>query len=165
MTEVVDPPAARVVADLLDRPDPGPELLAWQAPDGRWQDVRSAHIDGYIQANAAVPATAKAFRTWAGTVICAAALARADLDGRFASGRGGRRQLSAAVMATSELLGNTPRVARASYIHPGVVDGWTEGTTVAAAVEAAGTAELHRLWLAPTVQEAVHDLLAARGPR
>ncbi|HYT10215.1 MAG TPA: hypothetical protein VEL73_06090, partial [Mycobacteriales bacterium] len=129
--------------------------------NGRWLDVRSAHVNGYIHSNASVPATAKAFRTWAGTVIAAAALARGDLDGRFGSERGRRRQLSAAVKATSELLGNTPAVTRASYIHPGVIEAWAEGRTVADAVAAERAETLHRLWLAPAVQTAVHDLLAA----
>ena len=68
--------------------------------------------------------------------------------------------------ATAALLGNTPAVARASYVHPRVVTAHAEGRTVATAVasaaERAGTDALERVWLDAGLQHAVHELITAR---
>jgi DNA topoisomerase-1 len=76
----------------------------------------------------------------------------------------------AAIKATSRLLGNTPAVARASYVHPAVVEAFEQGRTAEAAVRAArdrsGERRLSVLWRDPKVQDATLDLIATRpdGP-
>jgi DNA topoisomerase-1 len=164
VVEVTDPAVADVVRRLLARDDPGPDLLAWQLPDGRWQRVHSAHVNSYVHALTGIDATAKQFRTWAGTVLAAAALGGAEHEERS------RSALVAAIKATSRLLGNTPAVARASYVHPAVVEAFEQGRTAEAAVRAArersGERRLSVLWRDPEVQDATLDLIATRpdGP-
>ena len=148
---------ARWVAELIERDDPDPALLAWQLPAGSWQPVHSSHVNAFVHTRTGIDATAKQFRTWAGTVLAAAALGGARHDEKARS-----REL-AAIRATSKLLGNTPAVARASYIHPGVLDAFGEGRTTEAAVRAAaarlGDDRLAVLWRDTEVQEATMNLL------
>ena len=157
VVEVTDPAVADVVRRLLARHDPAPELLAWQFPDGRWQRVHSAHVNSYVHAVTGIDATAKQFRTWAGTVLAAAALGGAE------HGERSRSAVVAAIKATSRLLGNTPAVARASYVHPGVVEAYEQGRTAEAAVRAAGDRSGERrlsvLWRDPDVQDATLQLI------
>ena len=73
--------------------------------------------------------SAKDFRTWAGTLVCASALARAGTEaGEGAAAR--KKKVVAAVRETAELLGNTPAICRASYIYPAVLDSFSRGRTV-----------------------------------
>ncbi len=108
-----------------------------------------------------VDASAKSFRTWAGTVLAAAALGGADLTGLARTNA--RSPENAAVQATSKLLGNTPSVARASYIHPAVLSAAKDGRTVhddlAAAAERVGSDRLAAVWTDARLQSAVRRLL------
>jgi DNA topoisomerase-1 len=73
--------------------------------------------------------TSKDFRTWAGTLICANALARleSDLEEGAASRK---RALVAAIKETAEILGNTPAVCRSAYISPEIINSFTRGEVV-----------------------------------
>ncbi|XVV15705.1 DNA topoisomerase IB [Actinoplanes sp. CA-131856] len=166
VAEVTDPAVAAWVRRLITRDDAGAEFLAWQRADGSWQPVHSAHVNAYIHAHTGIDATAKQFRTWAGTVLAAAALGGAHHDHKA------RSKTLAAVRATSALLGNTPAVARASYIHPAVLTAYEEGRTIAPAIaEAAARLNDDRLpvvWRDPAVQSAaaqlISDAVVARPP-
>jgi DNA topoisomerase I len=158
VAEVADPIAAQWAQLLVDRDDDGTEFLAWRRDDGGWQPVHSSHVNAFLHAAAGIDATAKQFRTWAGTVLAASALGGARNDEKANS------PILAAVRATSRLLGNTPAVARASYIHPGVLRAFERGRTIAPAITNASAAlgddRLTTLWQTPSVQQAVSDLLA-----
>ena len=71
--------------------------------------------------------TAKDFRTWHATVTVAAALASVK---RAASRTGRAKQVRAAIIEASELLGNTPTIARSSYVDPRVIDLFEDGVTI-----------------------------------
>jgi DNA topoisomerase I len=161
VVEVRDPAAAAVVRALLRRAEESAALLAWNAGGGHWVHVTSAHVNGYVHALAGIDASAKSFRTWTGTVLAAAALGGADLTGLARPAT--RTPENAAVQATAALLGNTPSVARASYIHPAVLVAARAGHTVAAAVEAAaarvGSPRLAEVWIDPDLQLAVRKIL------
>jgi DNA topoisomerase-1 len=73
--------------------------------------------------------SAKDFRTWHGTVIAAVALAAANEKARTASAR--KRAVAGAMREVAEYLGNTPAVARKSYVDPRVVDLFNDGFTIA----------------------------------
>jgi DNA topoisomerase I len=160
VVDVADPDAARWVRALMARTDPDGSFLAWRLPDGRWHPVHSSHVNAYVHTLTGIDATAKQFRTWAGTVLAAASLGGATPPA--AVGRSKTPEL-AAIKATSVLLGNTPAVARAAYIHPGVLTAHARGRTIAPAVTAAadraGTADLAVLWRDPDVQAAAITLL------
>jgi DNA topoisomerase IB len=73
-------------------------------------------------------------RTWHGTVMAAEAFAAAPEP----TSKTARRRAEAAVMRTvADELGNTPAVARRSYVDPRVVRAYGEGVTVAAALRRA----------------------------
>ena len=116
------------VEELLARDGGGPELLAYQTEDGEWKDVSSTDINAYVKQVVGGEVSAKDFRTWHGTVIAAVALARANEKARTASAR--KRAVSAAMKEVSLYLGNTPSVARASYVDPRLVDLFNDGATI-----------------------------------
>ncbi|MCY1137026.1 DNA topoisomerase IB [Actinoplanes sp. Pm04-4] len=157
VVEVSDPVLAPWARRLLTRADDDPAFLAWSRDDGGWQRVHSSHVNAFIHTFTGIDATARRFRTWAGTVLAAAALGGARHDEKAKS-----PQL-AAVRATSRLLGNTPAVARASYIHPAVLTSFDDGRTIAPAVrdaaDRAGDDRLAVLWRDPAVQQATLGLL------
>jgi DNA topoisomerase-1 len=157
VVDVTDGAVADLVRRLLARDDPDGGLLAWQLPDGRWQAVHSSHVNSYVHAATGIDATAKQFRTWAGTVLAATALGGARHAERS------RSPVVAAMKATSRLLANTPAVARASYVHPGVVQSFEQGRTTADAVHEAserlGDARLAVLWRDAQVQQGALDLI------
>jgi len=67
--------------------------------------------------------TAKTFRTWGGTLA-----AFEYLEDRLNSERAAAREVVAAVDEAAETLGNTRTVARAHYVHPHVLETYTEHT-------------------------------------
>ena len=98
-------------------------LLAWK--DGRrWRSVDSSLVNEYVGQTTGMEATAKDFRTWHATVLAAAALA--ETAGR-ASKTARKRAVAAAMKEVAEFLGNTPTLARSSYVDPRVVDAYEEG--------------------------------------
>jgi DNA topoisomerase I len=108
------------------------ELLAYRA-GRRWVAVRSEDVNGYLKDRAGAPVSAKDFRTWNGTVLAAVALARRG--DRPSSKTARRRAIAAAVREVAVFLGNTPAVARSSYIDPRVIDCFLSGDTIAPAHE------------------------------
>lgn len=119
--EFRDRQVARIVRELLSHSSR--EVFAYQNGEGHLVDVKRRHINDYIREVMGGHFTAKDFRTWAGTLICACALARAaaEMDDHR---RESKRKLVAAVKETAEALGNTPAVCRDSYICPLVTSGF-----------------------------------------
>jgi DNA topoisomerase I len=92
-------------------------LFCWQ--DGAaWHQLHSHDISAYIAGHASGHFTAKEFRTWNATVLMALQLANA---GPPASDRDRRRAIAGAVRSVAEWLGDTPTVARSSYIDPRLI--------------------------------------------
>ena len=121
-----------MVAALKRRRGGGPELLAYKQGQ-RWVDLTAEDVDAYIKDAADGDFTAKDFRTWNATALCAVELAvRADSAGwRTARARVVR---AAAAGEVAVLLGNTPAVCRRSYIDPRVIDRFDAGVTIAEAL-------------------------------
>ena len=116
------------VAELLANNEAGPELLAYQTAAGEWRDVTSTDINAYVKQVVGGEVSAKDFRTWHGTVIAAVALAQANETATTPSKR--KRAVSATMKQVSSYLGNTPTVARASYVDPRLVDLFHDGITI-----------------------------------
>jgi DNA topoisomerase IB len=123
---IVDAPVAAVVKALHRREDDAPELLAFRS--GRqWRDVRSTDINAYLKEHShGCEISAKDFRTWHATVLAAVVLAGSPATSKTAR----RRAVSAAMREVAEYLGNTPAVAKASYVDPRVVDLYHAGTVI-----------------------------------
>lgn len=124
----IDDPSAIDALDVMRRRRGGGDrLLAWK--DGRhWKDLSSSDVNDYIRTCFGIDATAKDFRTWHATVIAASALAETDEPGGTKASR--KRAVSAAMKEVSEFLGNTPTLARTSYVDPRVVEAYERGRTV-----------------------------------
>jgi DNA topoisomerase-1 len=123
---VDDPEVCAVLRELRRRRRGEQRLFAyWDGSAKRWHEVRSDDINGYLRETSGAELTAKDFRTWHGTVRAATALAAA---GRQKSAPKRREVVSAAMRDVAELLGNTPTVARASYVDPRIVDLYQDGT-------------------------------------
>jgi DNA topoisomerase I len=127
-----DERVAEVVRALKRRRGGGPELLAYKDERGRWVDVRSADVNGYLQEALGPGFSAKDFRTWTATVLAAAGLAAED-DGA-STDRQRRAAVVRVVRDVARRLGNTPAVARGSYVDPRVIEHFEEGRTVGDAV-------------------------------
>jgi DNA topoisomerase IB len=123
---VVDPVSGEIVAALRRRRSGGEELLAYKQ-GARWRDVRSQDINDFIKEVTGLDASAKDFRTWNATVLAAVSLAVVD---RPQSHRATERAIRWAVEQVAYHLGNTPAVARGSYIDPRVCDQFRDGRTI-----------------------------------
>ncbi|MDQ3677360.1 MAG: DNA topoisomerase IB [Actinomycetota bacterium] len=128
---VVDPEVARVLATLKRRRGGGAELLAYKH-SGRWRDIKSPDINEYLKEVTGLDVSAKDFRTWGATVIAAIALAVTEPSVVSKTAR--KRAIMRAVKEVAHYLGNTPAVARASYIDPRVFDRYRDGTTIRGAL-------------------------------
>jgi DNA topoisomerase I len=119
--EFRDRQVARIVRQLLRHPSR--EVFAYRNGDGLLVDVKRRHINEYIREVMGADFTAKDFRTWAGTLICACALARAasEIENHKTESK---KKLVAAIKETAAALGNTPAVCRDSYICPLVTGGF-----------------------------------------
>jgi DNA topoisomerase-1 len=128
-----DPELARVLAALADGRRPGARLLAWHADAapparrGAWHPLRPADVNEDIRARTRVDASAKDFRTLRGTIVAADELAR---HGAASSARERNAAEREAVAAAAAALGNTPAVARASYVDPRVFDRYRNGELI-----------------------------------
>jgi DNA topoisomerase-1 len=136
---VVDPAVAGTIERLKRRRGGGDELLAFKAA-GRWYDLKSADINAFLKEATDLDVSAKDFRTWGATVLAAVALSVAD-EAPPASKTARKRAVTRAVKEVAHYLGNTPAVARASYIDPRVFDRFADGRTIAPALVAAGNGD------------------------
>jgi DNA topoisomerase I len=125
--EMRDRTVARIVRELLKLP--GREVFKYMDRGGAVVDVRRRHINQYIKEVMGEHFSAKDFRTWAGTLICACALARAGVAPDDAP-KLRKKKLVEAVKETAQHLGNTPAICRASYIYPPVLSSFERGLVV-----------------------------------
>jgi DNA topoisomerase IB len=118
----------------LDRRRSGPpELLSYR--DGRsWHRLGSDGINDYIKACAGADYSAKDFRTWNATALAAARLAYFEAH-PTARPRSRQRVIRAVIKEVSEMLGNTPAVARRAYVDPRVLDNYLSATTIDVGIE------------------------------
>lgn len=121
--EVTDPDVCDVLRALRRRRRAEERLFAYWA-DRRWQEVRADEINAYLREASGGEMTAKDFRTWHATVLAATLLAA---DGGHRSVTRRRRAVAGVMREVAELLGNTPTVARTSYVDPRVVDLYHDG--------------------------------------
>jgi DNA topoisomerase I len=114
VTDKVVLPTVRALASSENGLD---TLFCWEHA-GAWHALHSHDVSNYIAARAEAHFTAKEFRTWNATVLMALALANA---GPSPTERGRKRVIAASVREVADWLGDTPTVARTSYIDPGLI--------------------------------------------
>jgi DNA topoisomerase-1 len=121
--DVDDRRLAQVVKQCRDLP--GQELFEYVDSHGLVQSVGSGDINDYIREVTGEDFTAKDFRTWSATVLAVTALR--ELPAAVTKGRSEKNVITA-IEAVARLLGNTRAVCRKSYVHPGVIDSYMDGT-------------------------------------
>jgi DNA topoisomerase I len=123
--KVTDRRLARVIARCNDLP--GEALFQYEAEDGELETIEASDVNEYLREISRADFTAKDFRTWAGTVLTAHALAKlADGD----EGVPLKKNMVAAVKEVCARLGNTPSVCRKCYVHPDVFGAYLDGELV-----------------------------------
>ncbi|MEO6606367.1 MAG: DNA topoisomerase IB [Aeromicrobium sp.] len=116
-----------VIEALRRRRSGGDRLLAYKA-GARWHDLDADDVNTYVKETLGELYTAKDFRTWRGTSIAALALARSDRSTPHQR----KKSVAAAMRDVSDHLGNTPAIARSSYVDPRIIDLFEDGVTVGA---------------------------------
>jgi len=107
---VTDGSLSRFVKRCQDLP--GQHLFRWVDTEGESHPVSSTDVNAYIREAMGEDFTAKHFRTWGASVIAFEALAAAK----------GHVGLRTMLEPVTEALGNTPAIARKSYVHPCLVE-------------------------------------------
>lgn len=136
---VDDPQLCGVLRQLRRRRRAAERLFGYWA--GRsWRDVRSDEINDYLRESSGGEMTAKDFRTWRATLLAATRLAAL---GPQPSATARKRAVAGTMREVAAELGNTPAVARASYVDPRVVDLYHDGALTRVRPDAA-EADLER---------------------
>jgi DNA topoisomerase I len=156
--ELADVDVLPVIRTMRRRRNGGHELLAFREGE-RWRDIRSSDINEYIREAAGGEFSAKDFRTWHATVLAAVHLALGHDESTSLASR--RRVVSGAVREVAGFLGNTPAVARASYIDPRVIARFEDGVTIGATLERLRTDDPTDPVFRATAEAAVLRLLEA----
>lgn len=119
---IADAPSLDVLTALKRRRQGPRELLVFRAAHG-WTRIHREDVNNFLRAEAGGPFSAKEYRTWNATVIAAATLAA--MEPRPS------RAATVASRAVAAALGNTPTVARHSYIDPRVFERFSDGRAIA----------------------------------
>lgn len=128
-----DPEVIRSVRALLRRPERGERFLVCRSGAG-WTEIHADDLNSRFKELVGEDYSVKDLRTWHGTVLAAVAFVDADPP---VNEKVVKRVESAVMKEVAEELGNTPAVARGSYVDPRVVTGYESGLTIAAAARRA----------------------------
>jgi DNA topoisomerase-1 len=125
--QLKDHHVSKIVRSLLKQPSR--EVFKYQNGNGEFVNVTRHHINDHIREVMGENFSAKDFRTWAGTLVCACALARlsTEIAEKSASRK---RKVVEAIKETADILGNTPAVCRSSYIWPDIINGFENGKMI-----------------------------------
>ncbi|HKU69004.1 MAG TPA: DNA topoisomerase IB [Candidatus Baltobacteraceae bacterium] len=112
---------ARIIRRCQDLP--GQQLFEYVDDDGSSRAIDSADVNEYIREISGEDFSAKDFRTWLGTVTCAALLCERD-EAETQTER--KACLNGVIKDVAQRLGNTPAVCRKCYVHPHLVEAYLE---------------------------------------
>jgi DNA topoisomerase I len=104
---------------------PGQELFQYIGEDGQRSTIDSADVNEYLRQIAGDGFSSKDFRTWAGTVCAARQLAQFESSPTQAARK---KNIQRAIESVAKELGNTKAVCRKCYIHPGLIEAYTDGS-------------------------------------
>jgi DNA topoisomerase-1 len=141
--EVRDKRIARIIQKSQDLP--GQQLFEYLDDDGTARPVRSEDVNEYLKEISGGEFTAKDFRTWEATMMCALELAALEAQEHNQTER--KKLVTDVIKKVAEHLGNTPAVCKKSYVYPGVVDEFLSNGAlelIAKAVEKAAPHALDR---------------------
>jgi DNA topoisomerase IB len=122
-----DPELARLVSVLRRGRDDGQRLFAYRNGHGERKELHAQDVNQRFKELAGDEFTVKDMRTWTATVLAAAEFAARELPG---SERAVKRAEAGVMRVVAEQLGNTPTVARQSYVDPRVCAAFRDGRTI-----------------------------------
>jgi len=114
---------ARIVRKFQELP--GQELFQYRDHEGNVHGVSSADVNAYLREISGEDFTAKDFRTWSATVI---ALTELSHSCGFTTTREAKEAIKRVMANVSQQLGNTPAISRKSYVHPGIITSYLNGS-------------------------------------
>lgn len=132
---ITDRRIAKIVSKCQDLP--GQDLFQYVS-EGEVRNVTSQDVNDYLREITNENFSAKDFRTWAGTVLAALALAA---QSEFETKKQAKANLKTAICAVAKLLGNTPAICRKCYVHPAIVEAYLTRTQIAGLSQAIKTPE------------------------
>lgn len=115
--KISDPQLARIIKQLDELP--GYEIFRYKDSDGTMHDLHATDVNDYIKRNMGEEFTAKDFRTWGGTLLATSAILKEELEAN-ATSSAQKKIITAVVKRVAKRLGNTPAIAKSSYIDPRV---------------------------------------------
>jgi DNA topoisomerase-1 len=121
--QLTDARLAKIVKRCQDLP--GYELFQYVNEHGDVCRIDSGDVNRYIREISGQDFTAKDFRTWAGTVLATRELAAL---GPCPNERTGKRNLVTAIKAVAKRLGNRPATCRKYYVHPAMLEAYSDGS-------------------------------------
>lgn len=124
-TALVDAELAEAMRELKSVRG-GRVLFRYRNGDGLC-NLTGRRLNDYIQDHMGEEFTAKDFRTWGGTLLAAIAFAE---HGIAETETEAKRVIASVMRSVGERLGNTPAVARSSYVSPAVIDQYLDGRTI-----------------------------------
>jgi DNA topoisomerase-1 len=122
---VVDAELAAAMRDLLALP--GPRLFQFVLEDGTRCNLDQRRLNAYVKEHLGDEFSAKDFRTWGGTLLAAIEFAEHEPPENPTQAK---KRIAAVMRHVGEKLGNTPAVARSSYVSPAVVEQYLDGRTI-----------------------------------
>ena len=122
-----DPSIARIIKQLDELP--GYEIFRYQDKDGTMHDLHASDVNEYIKTHMGEEFTAKDFRTWGGTLLATSSVLEDELD-HDASETARKKAVAKIVKRVAKRLGNTPAIARGSYIDPRVISAYENGAAL-----------------------------------
>jgi DNA topoisomerase-1 len=123
-TTLVDVELAEAINELLAVP--GRRLFRYEWEESLY-NLTGATLNTYVRRYLGDEFTAKDFRTWGGTLIAAIAFAEREAAETKTEAK---RTIAAVMRRVGRELGNTPAVARSSYVSPAVIDQYLDGRTI-----------------------------------
>lgn len=124
---IINSKLTKVISDLEELP--GYRLFKYYDKDNNLITVESQDLNDYIREIMGAEFSAKDFRTWAGTMIAAGILDELGICEEKQQ-KELKKRIRNAIVGVSEKLGNTPSVARDSYIDPRIFEHYKNGHTV-----------------------------------
>ncbi|GLZ38830.1 DNA topoisomerase IB [Actinokineospora sp. NBRC 105648] len=155
VASITDPELARLITALRRGRSDDDRLFVYTV-DGVAREVRAAEVNQRFKEFAGDRFTVKDMRTWTATVLAATEYAAMDTPGTKTAAK---RADAAVMRAVAEQLGNTPVMARKSYVDPRVTEAFHRGRTIRAALERIAAEDLSVPQIREPLERAVLRLL------
>lgn len=121
--EIGEPRLVSLIQALQDLP--GQHLFRYEDDLGEWHDIGTTEVNAWLKEVGGGDFTAKQFRTWKASVLCARRLARMSPPDTKAMQD---RMVREAIKETAILLNHTPATCRKYYIHPALPAAYADGS-------------------------------------